>query len=148
MSNSYDNISNQGSEPEVKEQDKLLPIANITRIMKCAIPDNSKISKEAKDAVQESVSEFIMFISSEASDRCKQEKRKTINAEDLIWAMQNLGFDSYVNPLQMYLAKIRGINKSEKNNANASSSRQILQPALQQDIGFQGAANNHAMYFQ
>lgn len=54
---------------------------------------------------QECVSEFICFITSEASDKCKQEKRKTINGEDLLWAMSTLGFDKYVDPLKIYLAK-------------------------------------------
>lgn len=51
------------------------------------------------------MSEFICFITSEASDKCKQEKRKTINGEDLLWAMSTLGFDKYVDPLKIYLAK-------------------------------------------
>ncbi|KAF3955604.1 hypothetical protein CMV_019187, partial [Castanea mollissima] len=34
---------------------------------------------------QECVSEFISFITSEASDKCQREKRKTINGDDLLW---------------------------------------------------------------
>lgn len=49
------------------------------------------------------MSEFISFITSEASDRCQQEKRKTINGDDLLWAMQTLGFDDYGSPLKIYL---------------------------------------------
>ena len=47
--------------------------------MKNSIPQNGKIAKEAKECVQECVSEFISFITSEAAERCQQEKRKTIN---------------------------------------------------------------------
>ena len=71
----------------MREQDRFLPIANISRILKRALPASAKVSKEAKEAVQESVSEFISFITSEASDKCQQEKRKTINGDDLLWAM-------------------------------------------------------------
>ena len=42
-----------------------LPIANISRIMKNALPDNAKIAKDAKECVQECVTEFIAFITSE-----------------------------------------------------------------------------------
>jgi nuclear transcription Y subunit beta len=38
-----------------------LPIANISRIMKNALPDNAKIAKDAKECV----TEFIAFITSE-----------------------------------------------------------------------------------
>ena len=93
----------------MREQDRLLPIANINRIMKRALPDNAKIAKDAKETVQECVSEFICFITSEASDRCQQEKRKTINGEDILWAMQSLGFENYCEPLKIYLNKYREV---------------------------------------
>lgn len=51
---------------------------------------NAKITKDSKEAIQECVSEFISFITSEASDKCQQEKRKTINGDDLLWAMSTL----------------------------------------------------------
>ncbi|KAL5569237.1 hypothetical protein UlMin_025812 [Ulmus minor] len=91
----------------VREQDRYLPIANISRIMKKALPANGKIAKDAKDTVQECVSEFISFITSEASDKCQKEKRKTINGDDLLWAMATLGFEDYIEPLRAYLARYR-----------------------------------------
>lgn len=44
-----------------------------------------------------------------ASDRCSQEKRKTINGEDILYAMSTLGFDNYVEPLKVYLSKYREV---------------------------------------
>ena len=35
------------------------------------------------------------------------EKRKTINGEDILFAMSSLGFDNYVEPLKQYLQKYR-----------------------------------------
>ena len=52
---------------EPHEQDRYLPIANISRIMKRSIPGSAKISREAKECVQECVSEFMAFITSEYS---------------------------------------------------------------------------------
>lgn len=49
----------------IREQDRLLPIANVSRIMKQAIPSNAKIAKDAKETVQECVSELIAFVTSE-----------------------------------------------------------------------------------
>nr|AAU44106.1 putative transcription factor HAP3 [Oryza sativa Japonica Group] len=90
-----------------KEQDRFLPIANIGRIMRRAVPENGKIAKDSKESVQECVSEFISFITSEASDKCLKEKRKTINGDDLIWSMGTLGFEDYVEPLKLYLRLYR-----------------------------------------
>ncbi|KAI4230988.1 MAG: hypothetical protein LQ349_005899 [Xanthoria aureola] len=92
---------------EVKEQDRWLPIANVARIMKTALPENAKIAKEAKECMQECVSEFISFITSEASEKCQQEKRKTVNGEDILFAMTSLGFENYAEALKIYLSKYR-----------------------------------------
>ena len=50
---------------------------------------------------------------SEASERCQAEKRKTINGEDILFAMSTLGFDNYVEPLKLYLQKYREGMKGE-----------------------------------
>lgn len=44
-----------------------------------------------------------------ASDKCKNEKRKILNGDDLIWAMDVLGFDDYVEPLTTYLTKYKEV---------------------------------------
>ncbi|XP_061662135.1 nuclear transcription factor Y subunit beta-like isoform X1 [Syngnathoides biaculeatus] len=103
-----------GVKENYREQDIYLPIANVARIMKNAVPQTGKIAKDAKECVQECVSEFISFITSEASERCHQEKRKTINGEDILFAMSTLGFDMYVEPLKLYLQKFREAMKGEK----------------------------------
>jgi nuclear transcription Y subunit beta len=100
-----------------REQDRYLPIANIGRIMKRAIPPNAKIAKDARDIVQECVSEFISFITSEASDKCARERRKTINGDDLLWALDVLMFKEYDEPLRKYLEKYKLAEKLDKGTA-------------------------------
>ncbi|KAJ3041422.1 hypothetical protein HDV00_009402 [Rhizophlyctis rosea] len=127
-----DSPSEAGDEyDDLKEQDRFLPIANVARIMKRALPDNAKIAKDAKECVQECVSEFISFVTSEASDRCQLEKRKTINGEDILWAMQSLGFENYCETLKVYLHKYRetlnsytAITQQAKGAAASGSSHQ------------------------
>ncbi|KAK1451922.1 histone-like transcription factor and archaeal histone [Colletotrichum melonis] len=124
---------------EVKEQDRWLPIANVAsggekydeldanirnfapvaRIMKNALPENAKIAKEAKECMQECVSEFISFITSEASEKCHQEKRKTVNGEDILFAMTSLGFENYAEALKIYLSKYRE-QQSQSNRGETS----------------------------
>ncbi|XP_027075817.1 nuclear transcription factor Y subunit B-7-like [Coffea arabica] len=109
-----------------KEQDRFLPIANVGRIMKKVIPGNGKISKDAKETVQECVSEFISFVTGEASDKCQREKRKTINGDDIIWAITTLGFEDYVTPLKQYLSKYREL-EGEKLNVPKQQQQQQQQ---------------------
>ena len=83
----------------------------MSRIMKGSVPLTAKISKEAKECVQECVSEFISFITSEAAEKCQMEKRKTIGGEDILYAMATLGFENYAETLKIHLAKLRQVRR-------------------------------------
>ncbi|CAM9099456.1 unnamed protein product [Pylaiella littoralis] len=102
---------------ELREQDRFLPIANINRIVKSRLPCNAKVAKESKETIQECVSEFICWITADASDKCQDEKRKTINGEDIVTSMNTLGFADYIEPLKVYLAKYRASVKGSKKTA-------------------------------
>ncbi|EFJ17554.1 CCAAT-box binding factor HAP3 [Selaginella moellendorffii] len=88
-----------------KDKDRHLPIANIGKIMKRVLPDNSKMTKDAKDLVQECVSEFICFVTGIAADRCTKEKRKTINGDDILKALQQLGFAEHAEIVRVYFER-------------------------------------------
>ncbi|KDQ23927.1 hypothetical protein PLEOSDRAFT_1072522 [Pleurotus ostreatus PC15] len=77
--------------------------------MKSSVPPTAKIAKDAKECVQECVSEFISFITNEAAEKCQLEKRKTIAGEDILYAMSTLGFDNYAETLKIHLAKLRQV---------------------------------------
>ncbi|WOL06739.1 nuclear transcription factor Y subunit B-4-like [Canna indica] len=88
-------------------QDHLLPIANVGRIMKKGLPANAKISKEAKETMQECASEFIGFITVEAADSCQKNNRKTLNGDDICGAMRTLGLDNYADTMRRYLDRYK-----------------------------------------
>lgn len=45
-----------------------------------------------------------------ASEKCQQEKRKTVNGEDILFAMTSLGFENYSEALKVYLSKYREVS--------------------------------------
>ena len=100
------------------ESDRYLPVANISRIIKNNLPSEIKLSKDAKEAFQECVSEFISFITSEASERCNNDRRKTVNGDDILNSMASLGFDRYVPILKLYLEKYRESQKLVPNEGS------------------------------
>lgn len=118
---------------ELREQDRWLPIANVARLMKNTLPPTAKVSKDAKECMQECVSEFISFITSEASDKCLREKRKTINGEDILYLMYDLGFENYAEVLKIYLAKYREqqVLKQERGETRLTKKQAKLQAAQQ-----------------
>ncbi|XP_011095575.1 nuclear transcription factor Y subunit B-6-like [Sesamum indicum] len=90
-----------------RDPDQYMPIANVIRIMRRILPAHAKIADDAKETIQECVSEFIGFITSEANDKCHREYRKTITPDDVLSAMGTLGFDNYIEPLTFYLNRYR-----------------------------------------
>jgi nuclear transcription Y subunit beta len=124
-------------EYEIREQDRLLPMNNISRLLKCALPDNAKVSQEAKETMQECASEFVQFLTSEAMDRCIADKRKTINGEDLLWALQSLGFDNFLEPLKVYLTMYREAHKeSHKSTGGGNNNRATIAPSSNDPMMF------------
>ncbi len=113
---SADNPSNSG-----REQDRLLPVSNVTRIMKKVIPHNFKVSKGSKETVQDCVSEFIGFITAEAAEILKSKKRKTVNSEDILLALENTGFGAYKECLIAYTNILRA-----ESNKKAISAADIV----------------------
>ncbi|CAI4228335.1 unnamed protein product [Auanema sp. JU1783] len=102
----------------ILDQERFLPIANVARIMKRVIPESGKLAKEAKECVQECVSEFISFLTSEASDKCLAEKRRTITADDLLDALASTGLVKYVDPVKALLNRHKASNKFTNSNGN------------------------------
>ncbi|KAI2618894.1 histone-fold-containing protein [Hypoxylon sp. NC1633] len=132
VSMSHDSSSKSPEAPRASKADaydnydaNIRNFAPVARIMKTALPENAKIAKEAKECMQECVSEFISFITSEASEKCHQEKRKTVNGEDILFAMTSLGFENYAEALKIYLSKYREQSQSNRgeNQQNRPSSQ-------------------------
>ncbi|CAI0427043.1 unnamed protein product [Linum tenue] len=145
---SHDSGDQSPRSSNVREQDRFLPIANIGRIMKKALPANGKIAKDAKETVQECVSEFISFVTSEASDKCQREKRKTINGDDLLWAMATLGFEDYIEPLKVYLSRYREKQGDTKGSGKGgdTSARKDVQPSPNAQISHQATFSQGVSY--
>lgn len=55
-----------------------------------------------------------IILSFRACDRCQNEKRKTINGEDIVWAFDTLGFDQYAHLMKIYLQRYKDVMKMDK----------------------------------
>ncbi|EGZ06418.1 hypothetical protein PHYSODRAFT_367869, partial [Phytophthora sojae] len=98
-------------------EDKMyLPTKNISKIMYRALPasDTISISDDAVTFMQECVTEFLLYFTSEARDRSIMENRRTkkgvglsISGENVVEGMENLGFTSYARMLAGYNEKVK-----------------------------------------
>ncbi|KAG8387163.1 hypothetical protein BUALT_Bualt03G0224600 [Buddleja alternifolia] len=108
------NLRNFPQQPFKRDKDQYVTLANVNRIMRRVLPAHAKIADDAKETMQECVSEFSSFITSKANQRCHREYRKTISSEDIILAMGTLGFDDYIEFLTLFLNKQRSQNPNRK----------------------------------
>ncbi|KAI5149441.1 nuclear transcription Y subunit beta [Enteropsectra breve] len=98
----------------IKPTDRLLPIANISKIMKGPIPALAKVSKDSKELMQRSASEFIAIVTCRAKDICEIEARKTVTGEDLIRAMEDLDMPYYAELTRQYYEQYRNLVDEKK----------------------------------
>lgn len=56
---------------------------------------NIRVANESRELIMNCCTEFIHLISSEANEICKKHNKKTINAEHILIALDQLGFPDY-----------------------------------------------------
>ncbi|KAI8150156.1 histone-fold-containing protein [Fennellomyces sp. T-0311] len=91
-------------------EDNELPKANISRVLKSALPPGTALQKEAKVAVSKAATVFINYLSTVANDTAKTANHKTISAPDVFKAMEVLEFDHLIQPLKESFAGKHGLN--------------------------------------
>eukprot|EP00700_Malawimonas_jakobiformis_P002096 EC723228.1.p1 GENE.EC723228.1~~EC723228.1.p1 ORF type:complete len:187 (+),score=41.88 EC723228.1:50-562(+) len=77
-----------------------LPKAIITRIIRNKLPENVNVAKDAKAAISQAASVFILYATATAHDFAKHNSRTTVTAKDVIDAMKELEFDDFVPQLE------------------------------------------------
>lgn len=68
---------------------------------------NAKLDDDSKETVQTLTNHFINRITKKAKERSQREQRKTVGAEDILWAMNKMGLTNYAELLTQYLHRYR-----------------------------------------
>ncbi|KAJ6652053.1 hypothetical protein lerEdw1_015256 [Lerista edwardsae] len=97
-----------------RPEDLNLPNAVVTRIIKEALPDGVNISKEARSAISRAASVFVLYATSCANNFAMKGKRKTLNAGDVLSAMEEMEFQRFLGPLKESLEAYRREQKGKK----------------------------------
>ncbi|KAI8639301.1 histone-fold-containing protein [Parasitella parasitica] len=85
-------------------EDNELPKANVTRVLKSALPPGTALQKDARLAVGKAATVFINYLSSVANDVAKGANHKTISAADVLKALDICELEHMVPELQESLA--------------------------------------------
>jgi len=80
--------------------DLSLPKATVQKIITEILPPDLAFAKDARDLLIECCVEFITLISSEANEIAEKEAKKTIASEHVVRALNDLGFNEYIEDVQ------------------------------------------------
>lgn len=82
-----------------------MPEKVVTRLLKDALPDNVIVSKDAKNAACRSASIFILQLSIAAAEKAQEAGRSTLENQDIIKAVSDLGLEEYAAQLVRFGAR-------------------------------------------
>ncbi|XP_037043250.1 DNA polymerase epsilon subunit 3 [Bradysia coprophila] len=103
-----------------KIQDLNLPTAVVTRLIKDALPDGIIIAKEARIAISKAASVFIIYLSSAAINEAKKLKHKTMTPQNILDALEEIEFESFIEPLKECLEVYRKNMRDKKSSKQAN----------------------------
>lgn len=107
-----------------KIQDLNLPTAVVTRLIKDALPDGINIAKEARIAISKAASVFIIYLSSAAINEAKKLNHKTMTPQNIFDALEEIEFESFIEPLKELLEVHRKNVKDKKSSKQANEKKE------------------------
>ncbi|KAG8902019.1 hypothetical protein FRB99_004868 [Tulasnella sp. 403] len=105
-----------------------LPASTITRIAKTAMPEGSKMSKDTVTALTKASTVFINYLSATAHDIAKSNGLKTINAADVLKAMEMIELGDLVPQLEQDLTAFRENGKKPRTRESQPRKRTAAVP--------------------
>ncbi|ORY82543.1 histone-fold-containing protein [Protomyces lactucae-debilis] len=91
-----------------------LPKATVHKLVTEMLPPDLIFSRESRDLLIDLCVEFVHLLSSEANDICEKETKKTIAAEHVLKAVEELGFPAYLDALQAVVQEHKQAMKSRE----------------------------------
>ncbi|KAK1967234.1 hypothetical protein LY78DRAFT_656484 [Colletotrichum sublineola] len=97
-------------------EDLNLPKSIITRLAKGVLPPNTQIQGNAVLAMSKSATVFINYLASHANEITVNANKKTVSAEDVFKALDEIEFGFLREPLEQEFAKYNQIQSAKRNN--------------------------------
>ncbi|OLL22399.1 Negative cofactor 2 complex subunit beta [Neolecta irregularis DAH-3] len=88
--------------------------STVQKLIAEILPVDLTFNKETRDLLIDCCVEFVHLISSEANEICERESKKTIAAEHVIKALEDLGFNDYIADIKEVAAEHKEQQKSKE----------------------------------
>eukprot|EP01084_Bolivina_argentea_P020235 37649_1 len=94
-----------------------LPTTSVAKIITKANP-NVKVKKDAKQAISKAAGIFVLYLAHNANQLCQNAKRSTIQADDVLNALNNIEFGEFNEELRKILSAYRAEQQQIKESKN------------------------------
>ncbi|ODM97724.1 DNA polymerase epsilon subunit 3 [Orchesella cincta] len=111
-----------------KPEELSLPVASVSRVVNDALPPNVNVSQEARKVIAKTASVFVLYTTATAASLASKAGRKTMNANDVLAALQENDFPQFKEPLERSLEYFRETQKKKKESTTARKSEQANKP--------------------
>uniref|UniRef100_A0A182NZR2 DNA polymerase epsilon subunit 3 n=1 Tax=Anopheles epiroticus TaxID=199890 RepID=A0A182NZR2_9DIPT len=102
-------------------EDLNLPNTSVTRLIKEAIPADVKVSSECRVALARATSVFVLYLTSAATTVSHQSNHKSLTADHVLKGLEEIEFESFIQPLKGELENFRKMIKSKKDKKAAKT---------------------------
>uniref|UniRef100_A0A182MG16 DNA polymerase epsilon subunit 3 n=1 Tax=Anopheles culicifacies TaxID=139723 RepID=A0A182MG16_9DIPT len=100
-------------------EDLNLPNTSVTRLIKEAIPADVKVSSECRIALARATSVFVLYLTTTATTVAQQKNHKSLTADHVLKGLEEIEFESFIQPLKAELESFRKMIKSRKDKKAA-----------------------------
>ncbi|XP_067140908.1 protein Dr1 isoform X2 [Centruroides vittatus] len=90
------------------DEELTIPRAAMNKMIKELLPQ-IRIANDARELLLNCCTEFIHHISSEANEVCNKQQKKTISAEHVLTALENVGFGAYKEEAEAVLKDCKAV---------------------------------------
>lgn len=116
------------------DDDLMLPKATMVKAIKHHVPGSMRIAHDTTDMVMECCNNLIHMITSTANAISEKEKRATIQPEDVLEALRELGFESYLEPLEQALKDWKSERKEARSHKGKNSKAGAVDGMSQEEL--------------
>ena len=102
-----------------------LPMTTINRVIKESLPEGTIVSKEAKLALMKATCVFILYSTSISNEFAAKAKRRTLHAEDLFQALEDMELTEFVPELRAMLEIYKVGTKVKKTSSKKRKSSEV-----------------------
>ncbi|XP_052861126.1 DNA polymerase epsilon subunit 3 [Anopheles cruzii] len=95
-------------------EDLNLPNTAVTRLIKEAVPPEVKVSAECRLAIARATSVFILYLTAAATTAAQRKNHKSLTADHVFGGLEEIEFESFIQPLKNELETYRKMIKSKK----------------------------------